>query len=148
MNLILKSDSYFAPVVQHINSYPEEQRPTEIRGYMNFVEDQVLDAPQVELEMEHRLEDGLYFRTMHAPAGTIVCGRVHRKACLVMMSKGDISVLTEQGCVRIKAPAIFMSSAGSKRIGWVHEDVTWTTVMATNETDIEDIEKDVFGDGL
>jgi hypothetical protein len=90
----------------------------------------------------------VYAREITAPAGTIVSGKVHKTEHLNIMSKGEISVLTEDGVKRLKAPYTFVSKPGTKRIAYVHEEMVWTTVHHTHETDVAKIERDLVQDNF
>jgi hypothetical protein len=59
---------------------------------------------------------------------------------LNILSKGEISVLTEDGIKRVSAPFHVVSPAGTKRIAYAHEDCVWTTIHGTEENDLEKIE--------
>lgn len=103
-------------------------------------------APQVEMRVEHHFSKGLYARELHIPKGTLLVGKIHRFENLNIISQGEISVYTEEGIRRIKAPCTIVSPPGTKRVGYAHEDTVWTTIHATEETDIEAIEKIVIAD--
>ena len=66
-----------------------------------------------------------------------------------IISKGDISVATKDGIKRVQAPHTFVSKAGIQKVVFAHEDTIWTTIHATNETDIDKLENElVEGDTL
>ena len=56
------------------------------------------------------------------------------------MSQGELSILTDDGVVRVKAPYTVVSPPGTKRLAFAHEDTIWTTIHGTEEQDIEKIE--------
>lgn len=89
----------------------------------------------------HHFSEGLYARELHIPKGTLLTGKIHKHEHLNIISQGDISVLTEGGVKRIKAPFTLVSPAGVKRVGYTHEDTVWTTIHATDERDLEKIEE-------
>lgn len=105
------------------------------------------------LDDEHRMKEsppitnynppGIYCREMHLKADTVVVGRVHRFAHMSIISKGHVTVFTEFGEYEHKAGDSFVSPAGTKRVVWVHEDTTWTTIHPNpdNETDIKKLEE-------
>lgn len=62
------------------------------------------------------------------------------------MLSGEMSVVTPAGIRRIKAPQFEIGEAGSKRIGYAHEDSKWITVHVTSETDLAKIEETEFID--
>ena len=92
----------------------------------------------------HHFADGLYVREMRAPKGMLNVSKLHKTNHPYFILKGDVSVLTENGVVRIKAPQFGITKAGTKRIVYFHEDTVWITVHATNETDLEKIEDEII----
>jgi hypothetical protein len=56
-----------------------------------------------EMEVKHTFLDGVYMRELFIPKGTLLVGKPHKLACVNVVSKGDISVLTESGSARVKA---------------------------------------------
>jgi hypothetical protein len=83
---------------------------------------------------------GVYAREITIPAGTLLTGKIHKYEQINILSKGDISVLTEEGIVRVQAPCTIVSPAGTKRIAYAHTECVWTTIHGTELTDLEAIE--------
>lgn len=110
------------------------------------MQQEVAAAPQIQMHVVHHFSKGLYARELHIPKGTILVGKTHRFENLNIISKGEISVYTEEGVRRIVAPCTIVSPPGTKRVGYAHEDTVWTTIHATNETDIDEIENEVIVD--
>lgn len=100
--------------------------------------------PQVTIEPVHHFSNGVYAREITIKKGTLLTGKMHATAHLNIISKGDISVLTDEGVRRIKAPATIFSKAGIKRVGYAHEDTVWTTIHGTFETDLEKLEAELI----
>lgn len=96
--------------------------------------------PQIEIPVRHYFSDGVYAREIRIPAGTLLTGHIHKRQNLNILSEGEISVLTEQGVQRVKAPFTVVSPPGTKRIAYAHTDCVWTTVHGTHERDVEKIE--------
>ena len=90
-----------------------------------------------ELPIKHSFIDGAYAREMTITAGTLLVGHIHKKDCFNFVSRGHITVLTEEGIREIRAPAAFPSNGGVKRVGYAHETTVWTTVHVTDEIDPE-----------
>ena len=88
----------------------------------------------------HSFADGLYIRELFIPKGGCLTGRIHRHSHLSFLMQGDITIISEEGVHRLKAPHMVIAPAGTKRIGFAHEDTRWVTVHATKETNIEQIE--------
>lgn len=104
------------------------------------LEAELLKLPQLEPDVHHHFSDGMYARELRIPKGAVLTGKIHRKAHLNVLAKGEISVLTEHGVRRLTAPCVIESFPGIKRAGWAHEDTVWITFHATRETDLEKIE--------
>jgi hypothetical protein len=95
---------------------------------------------QVECPITHHFAKGLYAREMLIPKNTILTGRIHKFEQINMLMKGDISVFTPDGVKRLQAPFTLVTPAGTQRAGYAHEDTIWTTIIATDETDIDKVE--------
>ena len=102
-------------------------------------EAEILKLPQVEMKVVHHFSKDVYGRELHIPKDVILTGAIHKYANLNILSKGDITVLTENGPVRVQAPFTIVSPAGTKRVAYAHEDCIWTTIFGTSETDPEKI---------
>ena len=98
------------------------------------------EMPQLELPVIHHFSRGVYARELFIPKGTLLTGKIHKYEQLNILSQGEISVLTEDGMKRVKAPFHVVSPAGTKRIAYAHEDCVWTTIHGTYEVDLEKIE--------
>lgn len=113
------------------------------RDQIYSLEKDLLKMPQVEIKTTHHFADGLYVREIFIPKGTLLTGKIHKFEHVNIISLGDITVLTEDGLKRVTAPSTLISKPGTKRLGYAHEDTIWTTVHATDETDVESAEKDL-----
>ena len=94
--------------------------------------------------LKHTFAKGLYIRQVTVPKGVLIISRTHRFSSAAFLLKGDISIYGTEGVCRIKAPASIITPAGTKRAVYHHEDTIFTTVHATNETDIEKIESEIY----
>lgn len=104
--------------------------------------------PQVEIPPTHYFAEGLYAREITIPKGVLATGKVHLAGYLVIIVKGDVSVLTDDGVKRIQGPVTFPVRAGMKHIGYAHEDTTWICVHAAKAQNAEDAEKELVVDTL
>jgi hypothetical protein len=118
-----------------------EQRAPILRETVLRAEAKMLDLPQLDLPVTHYFSKGVYARALFIPKGTVLTGKIHKYAQLNILSQGEISVLTEDGIKRVKAPFHVVSPPGTKRIAYAHEDCVWTTIHGTDETDLEKIEE-------
>lgn len=94
----------------------------------------------VEMPVKHHFSQGVYARELFIPKGTVLTGKIHKYQQLNIMSQGELSVLTEDGIKRVKAPFTVVSPPGTKRVAYAHEDTIWTTIHGTDELDVDKIE--------
>lgn len=118
--------------------------PAVFRGSIMEIQRELSKFPQVELPITHHFAPGQYGRECHLKAGTMAIGKLHRHAHLNVISKGRIYVATEFGTKLLEAPATFVSEPGTKRAVYAIEDTIWTTIHATQETELAKIEADVI----
>jgi quercetin dioxygenase-like cupin family protein len=95
---------------------------------------------QADIPVTHRFLDGIYVREVFMPRGAIVVGKIHKQEHIAIISKGRATVLTEDGLKEIKAPYTFKSPPGVRRALVIHEDMIWTTVHRSDETDLDKLE--------
>lgn len=104
------------------------------------LESQMAQLPQAEVPCVHHFSEGLYAREIFIPAGTLLTGAEHKHGHINIISKGTITVYTDDGMQTLSAPHTIVSSPGIKRLGFAHTDVVWVTILATEETDVNAIE--------
>ena len=95
----------------------------------------------VEPPVLHHFGPDIYMRQMDARAGMLVISKMHSTEHFNILLKGAVSLITEDGIKTVYAPNILLSKAGTKRIGYFHEDSSWLTIHPTNETDTEILEE-------
>lgn len=113
----------------------DDDRP--MREKVFALETEIQKLPQVDCPVRHHFAPGVYAREMTIPAGVVLTGAVHKTEHLNIVSKGRISVSTDDGMKEVSAPYTFVSKPGTKRVGFAHEETVWTTIHATNETDLD-----------
>lgn len=113
-----------------------------IRDYIAHIEEKCLESDtKIDVPVNHHFSKDVYAREMVVPKGSIIVGKIHKFQNLNILSKGEVSILSIDGVMRVKAPFTFVASPGSKRVFLVHEDAVWTTIHGTDETDVEKIEE-------
>ena len=93
--------------------------------------------PQVDIPIKKYFSQGVYAREITIPAGVCLTGEIHKFKQLNILSKGCMSVYTEDGIVKVEAPFTVVSPAGTKRIAYAHSECVWTTIHGTDETDVD-----------
>jgi hypothetical protein len=125
-----------------ISRYSNTQKIELIEWFMLREFDNIAD----DLPVDHHIHDGMYERELFIPAGVMLTGKVHKQAHLCFLLQGELSVMTDDGMQRLNAPAKFRVKANSKKIGYAHTDVRFTTVHRTDLIDFETIENELFED--
>lgn len=132
---------------------PKEQQISEdikkdIRTKILIVENEISKLPGAMFNdcfpLIHTFADGMYIREIRVPKGNLVVTKIHKLTHPFFLLQGECSILTEEGVKRIKAPYSGITQVGTKRIIYIHEDVIWTTVHATEKTDLKEIEEDII----
>lgn len=108
------------------------------------LEDVIRDMPQAQIEPVHTFGPGFYARTITIPAGCTLVGKVHATEHIFMVSKGDITLATEDGNRRVQAPFQIVCRPGMKRAGYAHTETVCTNVHITTETDLARLESDLI----
>ncbi len=99
-----------------------------------------LQALESEPMVDHMFSDGVYARTIHMKAGSVIVGRQHKTRHLNIITKGKANVDSGNGIELVTAPCMFESDAGVQKILYIFEDMDWTTIHPTEETDLDVLE--------
>lgn len=94
--------------------------------------------------VKHSFADGCYVREIFNPANELIVTKIHKKTHPYFLVEGEMSVLTENGVVNLKAPHNGITLAGTKRVIYTHTDCRFITVHVTNSTNLKDIENEVI----
>ena len=130
-----------APVVlAHIAGMPTIQQMQELQARMLSME----GADHVGPEPEHFFADGVYGRKVVIKAGQLLFGRWQRKANITVQLYGDCEIATEEGPKRIVGTQIFRVPPMTKRLMFTHAETAWITCHATEETEMDMVEKDLI----
>lgn len=107
---------------------------------VDHLESEFLKMPQVDCPVVHRFGPGIYIREVTVPAGSAAIGHKQRFPQMNVFLKGRVTVVNDDGShTELVAPMTFVGPPGRK-VGYVHEDMLWQNVYATEETDIEKLE--------
>jgi hypothetical protein len=82
----------------------------------------LLEPLDAEKHTYHHFCKGIYFRQLNLPAGTVLVGKMHKEENLFLLLHGEMTVTTDEGVIRIKAPFMSVSKPGTKRAGFAHTD--------------------------
>ena len=131
-----------------MDAFAANLSPDEVEGFVDQTEKRMLELfPRRELELQHRFTQGLYARTIHMPAGSLLTSEIHVTEHQFVILVGNISVWTHhEGAQLLRAPYHGKTIPGMRRILYAHTDTVWTTFHATTETDPDEIKKSLIQD--
>ena len=110
-------------------------------AYVQRLESAFLDLPQADCPITHRFSPGIYIREVVMPADSYVVGHHHKTVHFNNMLSGRLTILNEDGTkTELVAPQSFISPPGRK-IAYIHEDVIWQNVFATDERDVDALDE-------
>jgi len=110
--------------IQQINTMP----PTIVR----------VDCPLTNL-----FADGIYWREILIPKGTIAVGRKHKTEHINVLLAGRVRVVRDGSVIELSAPQVFKSPAGVRKAVYAIEDTRWANVHPnpSNEQDMDLLEE-------
>jgi len=132
------------------NNLVEQRRKNLYRKGVIKIEEKMREMPDVLIgdndknPLKHSFADGCYIREIFNPAGELIVTKIHKISHPFFLMKGEMSILTENGFKRIKAPYHGITPAGTKRIIYTHSDIIFVTVHVTKERDLEKIEEEII----
>jgi hypothetical protein len=116
----------------------------EARAKIEALQVHLLAGEQIDIPLEHFFANKVYARQGIIKKGTVIIGHIKKCSHINIISYGDISIFTEEGEKRITGPATMIAAPGTKRVGYAHEDTMWTTIIGTEETEVEKVEDEVI----
>jgi hypothetical protein len=125
----------FAPVDGSVLAVREQKLKDRIDTFQALM----LQQPQAEIPVRNVFSGGVYAREIFVPKGTLLVGKLHMTEHLNICLQGDLTFVTVDGPKRIKAPAMFSSPAGTKKLAYANEDSIWVNVHPDMGLDPEDI---------
>ena len=104
----------------------------------------LLKEEQTPCSIIHRFGPGIYIREAIYPPNTLIVGMEHTSEHYNILLKGSIRVINGEGqAAQLNAPFMFVAPPGSK-VGYTLTEVVWQNIYATEERDIEKLEKTLF----
>lgn len=108
------------------------------------LENELLAKDQADCPVVHHFGEGIYMREVFLKAGLFVLGHRHKKSHTNIMTQGRLLLINDDYTMTdIQAPFIKTTPAGRKA-AFILEDTSWINVYATDEMDVEKLEKKLF----
>jgi hypothetical protein len=121
----------------------------QVRQKLMSLQESCLEQPQVDLPVQEFFSDGCYGREIFIPKGTCLVGEIHTTEWIIVVSRGKIKVVSEEGISIVDAtekPVTFISPAGVKRAGYALEDTWWCGFRVVGDLDTDGIRKEHLAD--
>lgn len=106
-----------------------------IREKVERLEEALRAVPQVNCPITHFNAPGQMARRIEIPAGAVVTGAVHKVEHLIIIAKGRMHIVTDDGTTEVRAGDVITCKPGVKNAVVALEDSAWVNVFATDETD-------------
>lgn len=115
-------------------------------GHIEDLIGKLLELPQPAANVRHIFGHHVYMRELQVAAGIILVGRKHRGPHGCLLVKGRLAFFNDDGTrTELAAPMEFQAGAGRK-VAEVLEDMIFVNTFATDETDVETLEREIFED--
>lgn len=123
---------------------------TQFDEKMHSISDAIIEGSLVDKinPVKHTFIGGCYVREIFNPKGELIVTKIHKKAHPFFLLKGEMSILTEKGVKRIKAPYSGVTLIGTRRIIFTHEPCVFVTVHAVDSENVEEAEKEIIADSF
>ncbi len=112
-----------------------------IKERVDELEEKIRKHPNhIEIPVRHYFATGLYAREITIPPDVIAVGKIHKTQHINVLSKGEVTMLTNDGPLRVAAPYTWIVEPGKKAAAYAHEETVWTS-FCVNPTDERDLVK-------
>lgn len=103
----------------------------DFRTQVDLLEDGIrenLASNESHMRLEQFFLDGIYIRKFYMPANELVISKVHALESFSIISKGLVTLATEDGPRLVQPGTHFFAPAGTKRALMTHMDTIWSTI--------------------
>ena len=97
------------------------------------LEQAIYSLPRVEMPVTNDFIKGVYARTIHIPAGTVLTGAVHKDECFFLVRSGSVLITTDGDPIKADAGFMSITKPETKRAGYALVDTVVTTFHANPE---------------
>jgi len=135
--VVITPDMPKTAIRKAICDFEERMREAEVRG-------QLIDESNL-YPVKHYFTDGVVARSMFIPKGSVIVGKIHRHEHLNFLTKGHVTVVTEEGGMEeLWGGMILVSPVAAKRLLIAHEDTMWTVVHRSEAKNPAELEEEVI----
>jgi hypothetical protein len=103
----------------------------------------LIEVDMSNLPLTHTFSDNMYVRSGTMPKGSLVIGEKHKKKCMNIMSSGKMILWMDGVVQELVAPCIFESQAGSRKVGYMIENVVFSNIHITDKTNLDELREEL-----
>lgn len=96
---------------------------------------------QVDFPTEHLIHGGMYLRTLHMPADSVLTGALLKLPTALIVA-GDCAVFIGDEVIELRGYAVLPGSAGRKQVFLAHTDVHMTMVFPSTAKTVAEAERE------
>lgn len=100
---------------------------------------------QEEMPTEHLIHGGMYARTLHMKAGTVMTGALLKLPTTLIVA-GDCAVFIGEETIELRGYSVLPGSAGRKQAFFAHTDVSMTMLFPTQAKTVGQAEQEFTDD--
>ena len=94
--------------------------------------------------MNEYLIGGAYIRSLLLPKDKVFISKLWKQERLWIIVSGEVTITTEEGTKRVKAPYVAQPMLGSKVAVLSHEDTLWFAFTGSKAEKLEDVESEII----
>jgi hypothetical protein len=99
------------------------------------------------IEVKHHFCHGVYVREMRIPSGTVFTTKIHKHMNLNTLY-GSATIVSRNKINELNGPCVFKCQNGKEKIVLARTDLILICILATNKTNIKEIEEDTTCDTI
>jgi hypothetical protein len=131
-------------MVNEVSIYEQRVSP-EMNDRLDQLEAAMLSIPQSRCPVNHLFTPGIYMRQIFMAAGKYIMSYIHRTDHPYIITQGIAWVkVNDNKWNKLEAPYYGVTKAGTRRVLYIENDCVWTTIHATDKTNVEDIAEDIL----
>lgn len=101
--------------------------------------------PAAEMPVTNRWTPGMYAREIYMPKGSLVVSKIHKTEHPFVVLTGKAAVWdARHGVQQLSAGHVGITTPGTRRVLFIHEDCRWITFHATDKLSVEEVESDII----
>ena len=112
-----------------------------IKERVDELEEKIRKHPNhIEIPVRHYFAKGLYAREITIPPDVIAVGKIHKTQHINVLSKGEVTMLTNEGPLRVAAPYTWIVEPGKKAAAYAQNTTMRAVLIGAIEAYVKTFE--------